>query len=115
MGHFLLQSNNKQSLFSDPWRSIWWRTSCQEDRSCKKIFLGIFRVCLCKQDAVNVSLEKEPASRFQFCLMIYWDPLPLFKEVFLPQLFSDCAASHAPYSTGSVSMPYIIWDTKKCY
>lgn len=68
-----------ESLFSGPGRSVWWQTWCQEERSCKEIFLGIFRVHFCKQDAVNVSLEKEPARRSQFCLMIYWEPLLLFK------------------------------------
>lgn len=85
-----------KSLFSEPWGSMWWQTSCQKERSCEEIFLGLFRVCFCKQDDVNVSLEKEPARRSQFCLVIYGDPLLLFRQVFLPQLFNDCAASHAP-------------------
>lgn len=92
---------SKKSLFCAPWRSIWWQTSCQKERSCKKIFLGPFRVRFCKQDDANVSLEKQPASRSRFCLVIYGDPLLLFRDVFLPQLFNDGAASRAPCSTKS--------------
>ena len=73
---------DKESLSSRPWRSIWWQTSRQKERSWKKIFLGIFRVCLCQQDAINVSSEKEPTSRSHFGPEIYWDPLLLFTQVF---------------------------------
>lgn len=106
---------SKKSLFSAPWRSIWWQTSCQKERRCEKIFLGPFRARFCKQDDANVSLEEQPASRSRFRLVIYWDPLLLFGDVFLPQLFRDCAASHAPCSTKSVSVPYITRPEKKRY
>lgn len=70
------------SLSSRPWRSIRWQPSCQEERSWKQTLLGILRVCLCQQSAINDSSEKEPASRSHFGPEIYRDPLLLFRQAF---------------------------------
>lgn len=104
------KKKDKQTLFY-PWRFTWWHTSCLEERSWEKTCLGLLRVCSCKQDAVRASREKEPASRSHFCPVIYRCPLLLFKWVFLPQLFDDSAASHAPNRQNAVCLhaPHNVW------
>lgn len=102
-----LGGTDEDSLSSRPWRSIWWQTSRQQERSWKKIFLGIFRVCLCQQSATNVSSEKEPPAGLALARRFTGTRCFCSDRFLLPPRSNTPAASRTPHSTRSVSEPYI--------